>query len=131
MLLVPPPKIRQRRSWPGAATAVAPVAPLSLLSAVYDPVGLTLTLSFDRAVSVAGMVGSQLTVSDGVHNGHVFAATGLVAVNAGVVQVGLVAGASAKGPKVLFSAGAGNGIVAVNDGGKWAGATGLVLPYSS
>jgi hypothetical protein len=83
---------------------------------------LTLTLTFDRAIDISGMDGSQISVADHVE-GNSFTAEGSPTVtDPASVQIGLTyAGPVDVGTEVLLNAAAGNGIVAVDDGGAWAG----------
>ena len=105
-----------------------PPAPLTLVSAEYEE-AVWVRLTFDRAIDLAGLVGSQIVIDD-VAAGFMYAATGAVTpVGATGVQVAVVeVGPSASTPTTL-TAGPGNGIVAADDGGAWAGVTGLELPF--
>ena len=91
--------------------------------------GPFVTLTFGRAVSIAGFDGSQLSVEHQV-NEVVYAASSATLLDPATVKVELfVDAACPAGPDVLLDAAAGNGIVAVDDGGTWAGASELELPY--
>jgi hypothetical protein len=130
MLLVPPP-IRQSRRAPKAKAAVRPAGrPLVLVSGDYVQVdsAYVLVLGFDRAISMAGYNGSVVTVTDGAIVYLRYLATGAVTlVNPTTVQIGLVSQGDWEGEDVHLSAAAGNGIVAVDDGGAWAGVVDMVL----
>ena len=130
-MLFPTPPLRKRsgriKSKPNAAR---PAVPVVLTAAVYDSDELLLVLTFDRAVDVSGIVGAAILVDDQQHNDATFAATGAVEqVSEAVVQIGLELVGDSTGVGVHLDAAAGNGIVAVNDGGTWAGASDLVLPF--
>ena len=94
--------------------------------------GPALRLTFERAIDVAGLEPSQVTVNDGGAGG-----TGL-AYEAGAVDdtptpesvVLLLAedGLAAPGATTMTAAG-GAGIVAAAGGAAWAGVTGLALPW--
>jgi hypothetical protein len=45
------------------------------------------------------------------------------------VVIGLLETGPSGSSDTLLTAGAGNGIVAIDDGGGWSGVTALVLPY--
>jgi hypothetical protein len=127
------PPLRPRRGARKArrvrATPTPPVAPLALVSATFDDVTTTVALAFDRAVDVSGIDAGQVSVNDA-------AATGFVWVGASVdaqptpesVVLGMAAAGSAEGPTVLNATSA-TGVVAVGDGGTWAGVTDLELPF--
>jgi hypothetical protein len=114
------------------ATDQAPAAPpqtLVLVAASYldsDWVQLT----FDRAVNAAALVAAAVTVDDGQISGNIYAGAGAATmITPQTVQIGLAyVGPSAIG-ETLLTAGAGTGIVAVDDGGTWEGCSGLALPW--
>jgi hypothetical protein len=122
--------VRRKRKG-GAGEAPPPVAPLVLVAAAYDGVGLTVTLTFDRAVDVGGWDGSQVVVADAVTNLARYAATGTVTLLApAVVRAGLAFVEAFADPfGVFLDATADSGVVAQDDGGTWAGANGLELPW--
>lgn len=87
-------------------------------------------MAFDRAVDVSAFDGSQLTVDDEPNGNRYDGAGGAFTLTPTVIEVGLVAiGTSGPGPQALLDATALTGIVAQDDGGTWAGVTGLVLPW--
>jgi hypothetical protein len=102
-----------------------------LVGAIYegDDVPVFLTLVFDRAVSTAGMVGTQITVRDGGLNER--SCTTRRAGDA--ARCVTVRSSSSSGPGSVttskLTATRATGIVAVGDGGTWAGVTNLVLPW--
>jgi hypothetical protein len=92
---------------------------------------LTLTLQFDRAVGVSDMDGTNIIVNDPVTKHQSYAAIGgVTAVNPTTVRIGLFEQAPVTGTQVTLDAAASSGIVAVDDGGTWAGVTDLELPYT-
>ena len=110
--------------------ANAPPLALTLVSASYAQGALQVTLEFDRAIDIAGLVGSQITVDDGQFNARAYQATGAASlVNASTVQIGLVQTGLSAGFDVRLTATALTGIAAVDDGGLWPGVTELVLPW--
>ena len=119
-------RVRRKRRNVGGPTSVAP---LVLVSASFDAGDFTLTLAFDRAIDVAGIDPSQLTVLDEPATGNALAGSAVASqpTPASVVLDMVVTGA-AEGPTVL-NATAETGIVAANDGAAWAGVAGLALPY--
>ena len=87
-------------------------------------------LTFDRPVSVAGFDGTQVVLDDDDSTGFRFNGTGGATLFApAVVQVALNSTGAAQQSGVHLTASAATGIVAVDDGGAWAGASGLALPY--
>lgn len=127
MLVIPPPK-RKSKLPPRDAATKAPVA-LTLVSAYYDGDAPGVHLTFDRAIDVSALVLSAFTVMDGPDFIH-FVGTGTpFLVGPTEVLVFLHNVGSASGSDVLLTAAAGNGIVAVDDGGTWEGASVLPLPF--
>jgi hypothetical protein len=128
MLINPPPVLRRRDSLPKrrAPRAVA----LSLLSATYDADAPGLFLTFDRAIDLAGIDVASFTVDDGVNGYHMIGSGAPEVVSPVQVLVYVVFVEAYSGPDVLMTATADNGIIALDDGGKWTGASGLVLPFT-
>ena len=126
-----PPQIKTPHRKRVKVTAKTQAAALTLVAAEYIAMdGTFLRLTFDRAVDVAGMVGSQITVDDAINLGERFAATGAVTVESPtrvLVVLDLIGDSTGSG--TTLDAGAGNGIVAADDGGTWAGVSELGLPY--
>ena len=90
----------------------------------------SLRLTFDRAISLAGFQGSAVVVDDAADSGSLYQGTGgAFLVNGTTVEIFLVDPTPASGAGTTVTATAANGIVAVNDGGTWAGVTGVTLPY--
>ena len=134
MISLPPAKRKSVGRWAGASAAAAPTPPppqtLVLMSAYYDENEAILTLAFDRAVDASGLAAAQITVADGSFNSHTYAGSGpATIVSPTTIQVTLaITGAAAAGP-VTMDASALTGIVAVDDGGTWAGVSELGLPF--
>ena len=132
MLIVPPPKIQKRRRVPQArASEVSPPAvALTLVFAAYNPAYPFIELEFDRAIDFSSMVGSAITVMDTASQHAKMAATSeVVVVNPAKIQITMVNAGAMSGSGVKLTALAGNGIVAVDDGGAWEGVAGLDLPF--
>ena len=134
MISLPPAKRKSVGRWAGASAAAVPTPPppqtLVLMSAYYDENEAILTLAFDRAVDASGLAAAQITVTDGSFNSHTYAGSGPAAiVSPTTIQITLaITGAAAAGP-VTMDASAASGIVAVDDGGTWAGVSELGLPF--
>jgi hypothetical protein len=88
-------------------------------------------LTFDRAIDIAGIDVGQIVVLDQYYNVARFVGSGTATmVDANIVEVPLTLDAPIEnGPDILLDAGAGTGIVAVNDGGTWPGVNGFVLSW--
>ena len=100
-----------------------------LASASYDQDSFIALLTFDRDVDLSGVDASAFVVRDGL-NARTMAGSGTAYFSEpGVVTVPLVIQSAYVGPDTLLDVGAGNGIVAADDGGTWAGVAGLVLPW--
>ena len=128
-MIVPLNPFRRRR--PAAAPA-APPGPgaLVLVSAVYNSGLAVLELTFDRAIDVDEMDGSQITVNDPVSTGNLLAATGRVEQPSGeIVSLEVLAVGPSSGSDVVLNATADTGIVAQADGAAWAGAVDVGLPF--
>jgi hypothetical protein len=121
-----PAKRRAHRK-PRMAT---PPPALTLVSASFstDP-GPFVSLVFDRDIEIAENHPEVFAVSDGV------AGTKYIGNPEGGGRTGSSFGLNmdvdgeASGESVLLTVGAGNGIVAADDGAAWSGVTGLELPY--
>jgi hypothetical protein len=100
-----------------------------LVAAVFDGGSLALTLTFDRAVDIAGIDAAQLAVQDEADTGLAYGgASAVMGGDATVVVVTLIVTGAGEGPTVM-NASAATGIVAVDDGGVWGGVTNLALPF--
>ena len=117
---------RKRR----AATPATPPAALTLLEAAFDEVAQTLRLTFDRAIDVVGLAAGQLVVSDGSMTGTPYEGAGPGTLDGpAAVVIALLELGPTEDPGTLLTATASTGIVAVDDGGAWAGVTDLPLPF--
>jgi hypothetical protein len=74
---------------------------------------------------------ASFTVDDGPNGYHMIGSGAPEVVSLVQVLVYVVFVEAYSGPDVLMTATADNGIIAVDDGGKWAGASGLVLPFTA
>lgn len=130
MIIIPPPKYTKTRRL--NQTAVLPSAPpLLLVSGSYNSGDESLTLTFDRAINIDALVGTQITVADGTSYMRTLNATdGASLQGANSVYISLSDVGPATGPDVILNADSGNGIVA-DDGGRWPGALELVLPFGT
>jgi hypothetical protein len=129
MLIPLPPKSHRRRVRLKATAANPPPTALTLVEASFDTVdGVYLRLTFDRAIDASGLNGSAIQL--GVNEfGYLYDATGPFemyapeTINILMVQIG-----GYEGDDILNATSA-SGIVAVDDGGAWAGVTDITLPY--
>jgi hypothetical protein len=100
-----------------------------LVSAVYDAGEATVTLGFDRAVTLDSGAPFTLTLVDGpggqLYNGS---SAGRLADPVTVV-VDLIFVDVASGPDVVMDAPAPTGVGGDPDGVPWGGVSGLVLPF--
>ncbi len=133
MLTIPRTKYPRRlhdRLRPRASATPTPVpVALNLVAAEYED-SLWIRLTFDRPIDIAALVGNAIIVDDGAISGVQWEAQGTATLLTPVtVQIGLLDITSWSSPDVRLNAGATTGIVAVNDGGTWAGATNLLLPF--
>jgi len=133
MLLFPPPIFRKRRGHerPPNAPPPAPPAALVLVAATYDENDAILLLTFDRAVDVSAFDGSAVFLGDPTFNSTAYAGTSPAYLDAPtIVRVILTATGPYFNTEVDLNVGAGNGIVAADDGGTWAGTGGVIfVPY--
>jgi hypothetical protein len=104
------------------------VLPLVLVASSFDVDGPEVYLTFDRAIDISALVASAFEVDDGPDNGH-FIGISAFFIDPAQVQVIMNRTGDASGPDTLLTAGAANGIVAVDDGGTWDGVTDLTLPF--
>jgi hypothetical protein len=119
------PSIQVRRPRP----RVRAVAALRLVAAQYSE-GAWVRLTFDRDVAdVASMDTTVVFVDDG-DIGDRFQGTGAAVLFApNTVQVNVISTGPTTVIDTRLTAGDDSGLRADNDGGQWAGANGLVLPF--
>ena len=123
-----PAPLRVRRKRKQGPTSDAPAA-LTLVSAIYEA-GAAVTLTFDRAIDIAGLDGNVVMVEDGVHSQFRYAGTaGATLLSPTTVQIELAGVEEFVGPDIRLNVGITNGIVAVDDGGTWLGASDVELPF--
>ena len=107
----------------------APPLALTLVAASYDD-GDAVELTFDRAVDISAFDGSAITVDDPVDYDLIYHGTGGVSLlNPAKVRIVLVAFGNGEGGSITLTATVASGIVAVDDGGAWAGVSALALPF--
>jgi hypothetical protein len=100
------------------------------VSATYDVSTPSVRLTFDRAINIGGFNGTTLVVDDAADSGNQYQGTGgAFFAGANGVEIFLVDLSPATGAGTTVTVTAGNGIVAVDDGGTWAGVTELPLPF--
>jgi hypothetical protein len=103
---------------------------LTLVSASYDESVPAVFLTFDRAVDVSAFVASQVIVNDGSIAPGIWGGVGPAGILSPVqIAVGLERLGDAPVGPVTLSATALTGLVAVDDGGTWAGVTDVGLPF--
>jgi hypothetical protein len=124
-----PRKVAHRR--PRVSSSAPPPVALVLVEATFDPDGPEVYLTFDRAIDIAGLVVAQFAIADGPDGHSLVGAFTPLLIAPNEVQVLMQITGAASGDEVLLSAGAGNGIVAVDDGGTWAGVSDVGLPYDA
>jgi hypothetical protein len=118
------PYLRRRRP----AKVETSVSPLTLVSASYEST-VSVTLTFDRAIDVAGVDGAAITVADG-STGFRYAGTGgAIPLSANVVELLLEGVEEIPLGEITMTATAANGIVALDDDVAWAGVVELGLPF--
>ena len=126
MLIIPTIPFRRQRQ----RTRRAPAA-LTLVAAAFNADDLYLTLTFDRAIEIAAIDVGQFHVFDGVFNNRSYVGDGTATLQGpAIVRVNVTELGATGAGVVAMSAGAGNGIVASDDGGTWEGVENLTLPFS-
>jgi hypothetical protein len=130
MLLPALRRFHRRRGYePPQRPAVVPVA-LVLVGASYDYTGPTLTLVFDRAIDIDALSGSAIGVEDAQENFFRYTGDGgAELLGPATVRITLIPFDDAGGTGVRLTASGLSGIVAVDDGGTWAGVSELALPF--
>lgn len=131
MLLPATPQFRRKRGGPKKASSTTPPGPtpLTLVSAIYDPDGLTLVLSFDRPIDASGNIFEAFLVTDAQFLNQYLIPNDWFGPDANSVEFLLGTTEPASGSGVHLSVAEGNGIVALADGQPWPGCTNLLLPF--
>lgn len=124
---IPRKPIRYRPRTARAPQAGPPVA-LTLVAATYST-GAWVRLTFDRNVNIAGIHVANITVNDDPSDEAYVGSGAATLFSANTVQVPLVVAHSSSGPGIALTATNATGIVAVDDGGTWAGVTNVALPF--
>jgi hypothetical protein len=119
------PRVRRKRKQRAETVPVA----LTLVAAYYDGDVPGIYLTFDRAIDISTAVLSAFVVNDGPDSILFVGSAGPEVVTETQILILMTNVGSYSGPEVLLEVGAGNGIVAVDDGGTWAGVVDLVLPF--
>jgi hypothetical protein len=104
---------------------------LTLVQATYPVEGVTgaIDLKFDRAIDIGALDGTQVIVKDGIILGSVNDIEFAELLDEQTVRMYLQGLADYSEPNQLLDASSTTGIVAVDDGGTWAGVTELALPW--
>ena len=118
-----PPRIKVNKA--------APPAALTLVSARFFDDEPGVELKFDRAIDISSVDPTAIEVDDDVFTGNWYAgAPGSASLTApDTVEFHLDSIQVGQGGGVFLYATAMSGIVAVDDGGTWAGVTALALPF--
>jgi hypothetical protein len=128
MLLFPAANFRKPRAKP--TPPPAPPQTLVLVSASYDESVPAVFLTFDRAVDAAAFVAAQVIVNDGSIAPGIWGGVGPAGILAPTqIAVSLERLGDAPVGPVMLSATASTGLTAVDDGGTWAGVSGVGLPF--
>jgi hypothetical protein len=130
MINVPPvPFVSRRSRVPKPTVSPPPPVALTLVSATYE-IGTSVELTFDRAIDIAGIDVAAFFVDDGALADFKYQGYDppelLGPASVRVLLTGVEDGGD---PGTHLTVGADSGIVAVDDGGTWAGVTELALPY--
>ena len=107
----------------------APPAALVLVAATYAE-STWVRLTFDRPIDIGGFVGAAIVVNDGdlsATRWQGIAPATLIGPASVEIQLAEIEPIGAG--DVRLTASAGNGIVAVDDGGTWGGVSALSLPF--
>ena len=113
---------RKRRSDVSSAPAA-----LVLVSGVYISAA-SVRLTFDRAIDIDGLNSAVFVVNDNDDVGEKFEGSGAgTLLSATTVEITITPAGGPSGSGITLTASAANGIVAVDDGGAWAGVTDFAL----
>lgn len=108
-----------------------PVAPLTLVSATFV-VGTGMTLNFDRAIDIAGLMTDSFLVNDGAGSHLSLIGFGTPELlSATTVRIGTISMSPYGGSTTTLNADPANGIVALGDGAPWEGVYDLELPFEA
>jgi hypothetical protein len=123
-----PRKVSHRR--PRTQTPPAPSQTLVLVSASYDESVPALFLTFDRAIDASAFVAAQVIVNDGSIAPGIWGGVGPAGI-LGPTQIAISLERLGDAPlaPVTLTATALTGLVAVDDGGTWAGVSDVGLPF--
>ena len=128
MILIPPLPSRYRKH-AAAPAARPPGVALNLVAASFDDEVTVLTMQFDRAINIASINVAAITVGT-IITGNLYQGDGSATlVDPKTVQVPLTAIGEYDPTNSRLFATADSGIVAVDDGGTWAGTEGAYLPF--
>ena len=128
-MLLPAPPLYPRKRKPRAKrrTVATPTAPV-LVSVTYEPTA-AVTLTFNRAIDIAGINLTTILVADGP-NGFLYEGAGTpVQGDPASVQIDLNGIEEITADDVKLTAWPTNGIVGAGDGLPWDGVVDLVLPF--
>ena len=121
MLIIPPPKFRKGR--PALRRNPVPSTPGLVLQSVLYPAnsGESIHLEFDRDINIGSINVGQILVSDSALN-KIRQGTGSASlIDSQTVQIDLDDAGAYSGDDDVLNASNDTGIVAVDDGGTWAG----------
>ena len=126
----PPKGHRKRRPRIRASVVSVPVGVEPVLVAgVFDAGATSLTLTFDRAIDIAGMVPYQITVLDGPGGLEWGATPSVTQIGPATVEIMMIELYAFESVGVVMNATNETGIVAAVGGASWAGCAGLALPF--
>ena len=123
--IIPAPRrVRRKRK----QTIITSAPALVLISATYAPEQYV-ELTFDRAINVDGVQPTQFVIQDDEFSGWLAVGWDWKQQSPTTVRIKLDRADTATESGVHMTVSAGNGIVAVDDGGVWSGVTDLELPF--
>ncbi len=129
MLKIPPSLFRKDRGRPQRRTTITtPPVALTLVAAEFDQ-SVSVTLTFDRDIDITSLVASAVIVDDAPESIAYHGDGPGTLLTPRTVVIALVEDGGQSGPVVTLTVGAMTGIVASDDGGTWAGANALQLPF--
>ena len=128
MLLFPSSAFRKRRVRTQRKPPAPPVA-LMLVSASFDAGLVILRLNFDRPINISGLSAGQLIVNDHDTDTQYGGQGAGMLIDPTTVDVEMTELQSMGFPDTRLTTIGPSGIVAVDDGGTWAGVVDLLLPF--